>query len=110
VIKLHDQDQEFLTLCRQLDNKIGIVLVLDATNPGSSPDLPLPPDVQIALGLSMIQTRMTIASGGIKPSLLPIIGTIPDHTRLAGMKYALKVVLVDEELVKKQQAAPVVRS
>jgi hypothetical protein len=103
MIEPHPQDKEFLDLCKQLDNKIGIVLVMHASDPGMAVVPNITPQAVVAIGLNSIVNEIAAATH-IKPTLLPIIGTIPDHTRMAGLRYALKVVLVDEELVKREAA------
>lgn len=95
MIRLHDQDQEFLSACRELDDKIGMVIFFNAHDPASQSD------AHFLLALSEIQGAIAQRTGVI-PTLMPIIGTIPDNTKRAGLKYALKIVSVDEELVKKK--------
>ena len=102
MIEPHPQDKEFLDLCKQLDNKVGVVLVMHASDPGMGAIVSnATPQALVAIGLNSIVNEIA-ASTHIKPVLLPIIGTIPDHTRMAGMRYALKVVSVDEELVQRE--------
>jgi pantothenate synthetase len=94
MIKLHDQDQEFLNTCRALDNKIGLVIFFNARDPESKSDYHFLP------ALSEIQ-KVVAVRAGVDLTFMPVIGTIPNHTLRAGLKYALKIVSVDEELVKK---------
>jgi len=72
--------------------------VIGQVPPGISKDL------LISMGLTGLTQTIAAATNGAKPTLLPIIGTIP-NSKLAGMRYALKVVSVDEELVARQAAA-----
>jgi hypothetical protein len=92
MIRLHEQDEEFLNTCRTLDGKMGMVIFFSARDPNSKSDY----DFLRALG--EIQT-VVAQSTGVILTLMPVIGTIPDNTPRAGLKYALKIVSVDEELV-----------
>jgi hypothetical protein len=92
MIKLHDQDQEFLNTCRNLDGKMGMILFISARDNRS--------DLEFLLDISEIQ-KLVSRRTGLDLILFPVIGSIPDHTLRAGLKYALKIVSVDEELVKK---------
>lgn len=90
--QLCDQDQEFLNTCRNLDGKMGMILILSAKDPR--------PDFEFLFNVSEIQKLVSLRTG-IDLVLFPVIGTIPNNTPRAGLKYALKIVSVDEELVKK---------
>jgi len=92
MIHLHDQDQEFLNTCRNLDGKMGMILILTAQDPR--------PDYQFLLEVSYIQ-KLISQRTGVDLILFPVIGNIPNNTPRAGLKYALKIVSVDEELVKR---------
>jgi hypothetical protein len=59
-------------------------------------------DFDVALGLAKKSMEVYQATR-ILPTILPVIGKIPDGTNFAGQKYALNVVLLDEELAKMHQ-------
>jgi hypothetical protein len=69
---------------------------------GDKPDLPTPSDYDVAVGLAKESVEVYQAIGKL-PTILPIIGVIPEGTKFAGQRYALKVVPMDEALQDLQQ-------
>jgi len=93
MIQLHPQDQEFINTCRTLKGNVGMVAFFSTTDPHFKTDF------HYLHALGEIQQAVSIRTG-LDLVMFPIIGLIPDNTKRAGLKYALKIVSVDEELIK----------
>lgn len=88
---------EFIHLVRSQGMPIALVLMYS-----DLPGQPVMDDYEVAFNMAhtAAQIRNLVGRG---PTILPILGRIPNGEQFAGRKYALKVVLLDEVLQELQQ-------
>jgi len=67
---------------------------------------PVLDDFQLLAAVGVFQRQIAISTGMV-PTLFPIVGSIPDGTKRAGLKYILQLAPADEYLVKKNNVVKV---